>query len=203
MAMQDYLAARPIAEPFGLLDCCLETDGAAALIVTTEDRAADLRKKPVRVLGTEQGSSPRWGAGHFGFEGMPKDAFLSQNGGRLGERLFSKTGLSPKDIDVAQIYDAFTGMALINLEDYGFCARGESGPYVGSGATAWPSGETPMNTAGGMLSEAYVHGLNLVTEGVRQLRGESTSQVDGAETCFVSGGGGSAPTSAALLGRAA
>jgi acetyl-CoA acetyltransferase len=110
-------------------------------------------------------------------------------------------GCDPEDVDVVQLYENFTGMVLMALEDYGFCPRGEGGRFVEDGKLAWPDGRLPLNTAGGNLSEAYVHGLNLVVEGIRQMRGESTCQVEGAELCLVAGGPGVAPTSALLLRR--
>ena len=110
-------------------------------------------------------------------------------------------GCDPADIDVAQIYENFTGMVLLALEDLGFCARGEGGPFVEDGKLEGPAGALPLNTAGGNLAEAYVHGLNLVLEGVRQMRGESTCQVRDAELCLVAGGPGVAPTSALVLRR--
>ena len=103
-------------------------------------------------------------------------------------------------MDVAQIYDHFTGCVLMQLEDYGFCKRGEGGPFVESGALSWPSGSLPTNTHGGSLSEAYIHGLNHVVEGVRSLRGESTSPVEDAEVCLVTSAA-CVPSSALLLGR--
>ena len=102
---------------------------------------------------------------------------------------------------MAQIYDAFTGLIPLALEDYGFCGRGESGGFIVEGNLSWPNGSLPTNTAGGMLSEAYLHGLNLVIEGVRQVRGTSTAQVENAETCLVTSGGGSGHKSAVILAR--
>ncbi len=97
-------------------------------------------------------------------------------------------GIGPADIDVAQLYENFTGQVLMTIEDFGFCARGEGGPFVEGGTLEWPHGDLPINTAGGNLAEAYIHGLSLVNEGVRQLRGDSTAQVDAAEHCLVVGG---------------
>jgi acetyl-CoA acetyltransferase len=113
--------------------------------------------------------------------------------------LFAAADVSPGDVDVAQLYDAFTPLVLLSLEEYGLCPRGESGPFAASGALAWPDGALPCNTSGGGLSEAYVHGMNLVVEGVRQIRGTSTSQVSDARVCLVTSGAG-VPTSALLLG---
>lgn len=199
MTMESYLKSRMIAEPLRLLDCCLESDGACAVIVTTQERARDLKQMPVPILAAAQGSAPLWGTGPLGSHNMPRDLYTCVNGQALAAELFGKAGLSPSDISVAQIYDHFTGMVLMALEDYGFCRRGEAGPMAADGGFRWPSGRLPINTAGGNLSEAYVIGFNHVVEGVRQMRGQSTSQVDGATTCFVSGGPGSAPTSALIL----
>jgi acetyl-CoA acetyltransferase len=118
----------------------------------------------------------------------------------VARRLWERAGLRPSDVDVAQIYDHFSGLVLMSLEEFGFCARGEGGPFAASGALAWPGGALPANTHGGSLSEAYIHGLNHVVEGVRQLRGESTCQVEDAEVCLVTSAAG-VPTSALLLGR--
>jgi len=112
--------------------------------------------------------------------------------------LWSQSEFTPDDVDVAQIYDAFTPLILLSLEGYGFCKRGEAGDFVMDGNLRWGSGSLPTNTSGGGLSEAYVHGFNLVNEGVRQIRGTSTSQVEGAQTCLVTSGEG-VPTSAILL----
>jgi len=201
LTRDDYFAARMIADPFRLNDCCLETDGACAVLVTTEERARDLQGPTVRILASIHGSGPGWGTGALGSHNMPLDSYASVNSRTLAPELFGRAGLQPADIDVAQIYDNFTGLVIMALEDYGFCGIGEGGPLVASGAIRWPHGDLPINTAGGNLSEAYVHGMNHVVEGVRQMRGTSTSQVEGAETCFVCGGLGVAPTSALILAR--
>ncbi|GIH91852.1 acetyl-CoA acetyltransferase [Planobispora siamensis] len=172
ITLDDYLASRWIAEPFRLLDCCLETDGACALVVTSAERARDLRRPPVLI------SAATWGGG---------DSFLSGGGGdvtvtaaaEMAPRLYRQAGLGPAEIDVAEIYDCFTYSVIVQLEDYGFCAKGEGGPYAASGAGV------PVNTHGGFLSEGYVHGINHVAEAVSQLRGEAGDrQVDGAEVAL-------------------
>ena len=196
-----YFAGRWIAEPLRLYDCCLETDGACAVVVTTRERARDLRGVAVDVLAVGQGSGPGWGSGPLGSHNMPDADYGTSNSRALARRLFAQAGLQPRDISVAQFYDHFTPLVLMALEDFGFCGPGESGDFVAAGSIR-PTGTLPINTAGGLLSEAYVHGLNLLTEGVRQLRGESTTQVAGASTCLVTGGHGVSPTSAAILGRA-
>jgi len=163
--LDDYLGSRWITEPLRLLDCCLETDGACALVVTSADRAADLRRPVVTLTGWA------WGIGMNDFSNS--DADLTTTPARLVARqLFERTGLGPTDIDVAELYDAFSISVLLQLEDYGFCQRGEAGPFVASGATGL-GGSIPVNTHGGFLSEGYIHGLNHVCEAVAQLRGEA------------------------------
>ena len=200
LSREAYFAGRWIAEPLRLFDCCLETDGACAVVVTTRHRAHDLRAQPVDILAVGHGSGPGWGSGPLGSHNMPEDDYASTNSRRLAQRLFSDAGLQPDDIDVAQFYDHFSPLVLMALEDYGFCGRGESGDFVAAGSIR-RDGKLPINTAGGLLSEAYVHGLNLLTEGVRQMRGESTTQIAGASTCLVTGGLGVSPTSGVILGR--
>jgi acetyl-CoA acetyltransferase len=200
MSLADHAAAPRIVDPFGLLDCCLETDGACALVLVSPERARDCRHRPVHVLAHAQGSGPRWGAGAWATQYMPDDDYATGNTQRLGARLWARAGVAPGDVDVAQLYDHYSGMVLLQLEDLGFCARGEGGPFVASGALAWPDGALPANTAGGSLSEAYIHGLNHVVEGVKQLRGTAVSQVADAELCLVASGSG-IPTSALLLAR--
>jgi acetyl-CoA acetyltransferase len=200
MTMDDYLGSRFVSEPFRLYDCCLETDGACAVVVTSHERALDLARPPVEVLGSAQGAPRGFGHGQYANVGMPDDDYTSAGARTVADRLWARSGLGPADIDVAEVYDHFTGLVLLSLEDFGFCARGEGGPYAASGALAWPDGALPMNTHGGSLSEAYIHGLNHVVEGVRQIRGDSTCQVEGAETCLVTSAAG-VPTSALVLGR--
>lgn len=118
----------------------------------------------------------------------------------MARRVFARGGVGPQDIDVAQIYDHFSPFVLMTLENFGFCGPGEAGDFVTSGAIRWPDGELPINTSGGHLAEAYLHGLSLVVEGVRQIRGASTSQVEDAELCLVTAGLGGTLTSAAILG---
>jgi acetyl-CoA acetyltransferase len=197
--LQQYLGARRVADPFRLYDCCLETDGACAVIVTTEDRARDLAKQPVRILAALQGSDPGYGTGAMGSHNMP-GTYASSGQRQLASRLYARAQIDPEDVDVAQFYDHFSGMLFLVLEDFGFCARGEAPAWFRAGEGAWPHGRMPINTAGGSLSEAYVHGMNHIVEGVRQLRGESTSQVDEARICLVTGGSVISPSSAAILG---
>jgi len=187
LTLQDYMASRVIAEPFHLFDMSLETDGACALLVTSQSRARNCRKKPVYVKA----------AGHFGkttvADPLWADSFLwpdlTENYTKfLAPRLYEEAGLEPKDVDVAEIYDCFTYTVLMGLEGLGFCGKGEGGPFAASGAIGL-KGKIPVNTNGGMLSEAYIHGMNTVAEAVLQLRGEGGKrQVPNAEVAFVTSG---------------
>ncbi len=200
LTLEQCLEARPIADPLRLYDCCLETDGACAVIVTSAERARDLDKKPVEILAATEYGEAGWGVGPMGSHNMPQARYTTGGQRDLGREVFAMAGLNPSDVDVAQLYDHFTGMVLIELEDFGFCEPGEAPEYVRAGNIRWPDGALPINTAGGSLSEGYVHGLNHVVEAVRQLRGDSTSQVRNAAVCLVTGGSGISPSSAALLG---
>ncbi len=199
MTLEDHQASRLVADPYRLFDCCIETDGACAVVVTTEERAADLAAPPVTVVASAQGTSGAQLGGAQQSAGRTADDYDTGGGRSVARALWARAGVTPGDIDVAQLYDNFTGHVLLGLEDYGFCQRGESGPFAASGALG-PGGSLPTNTAGGNLSEAYMQGLNHVIEGVRQLRGTSTSQVAGAELCLVTSSPGIA-TSAVVLGR--
>lgn len=199
LSLADHAAARRIADPFGLYDCCLETDGAGALIVTSIERARDLAQKPVRILAAAQASGPGWGLGPTGSHNMPVDDYHTTNSRALSRALFGMAGLTPSDLDCAQIYDAFTGLVIMALEDFGICRAGEAAAFVMDGNLSVGGGKLPANTAGGLLSEGYLQGLNLVLEGVRQMRGSSTAQVMDAQTCLVTSGGALAHKSALIL----
>ncbi|MCZ7527954.1 MAG: lipid-transfer protein [Acidimicrobiia bacterium] len=194
LTRDDYMQARWISEPLCLLDNCLETDGALAAVLVPAERARDLPQRPVYVHSGAQGL-PRQ---HQTMANFFNDDPLEGPSWATARLLWRDADFGPEDVKVAQIYDAFSPLVPLSLEGYGFCARGEGGPFTEGGALEWPDGRLPTNTAGGSLSEAYVHGMNLVLEGVRQLRGTSTSQVDGADTCLVTSGEG-VPTSAVLL----
>ena len=200
MTLADHQGSRMIADPFRLYDCCLESDGACAVVITTAERAADARQRPVRVLAHSQGGAPRYGYGPFVTASMDDAVYASAGAAEMARRLWASAPIGPSDVDVAQIYDHFTGLVLLALEDFGLCAAGEGGALAESGALAWPDGRLPMNTHGGSLSEAYMHGLNHVVEGVRQLRDQSTCQVRDADVCLVTSAAG-VPSSALLLGR--
>lgn len=197
ITMDDYLASRWIAEPFRLLDCCLETDAACAVVVSTTERAADLRQPPVLVRAWASAIGPD------GFARSTDGDLTVSAAARVAARLYPMAGLGPEDVDLAQLYDAFTFSVLVQLEDYGFCQKGEGGPFVESGATAI-DGSLPVNTHGGFLSEAYVHGMNHICEAVLQLRGQAgTRQVPGCEVALSTGMPGymTGSSSAVVLAR--
>jgi len=193
LTRDDYMAARWIAEPLCLYDNCLETDGALACVVVSAERARDCRRPPAYVHSVAQGL-PRQ---HHTMVSYWSADPLEGPAHSCARRLWAGAEFGPADVKVAQIYDAFTTLVPLSLEGYGFCARGEGGPFTDDGAIEL-GGRLPVNTSGGGLSEAYVHGFNLILEGVRQMRGTSTAQVEGADTCLVTSGEG-VPTSALLL----
>jgi acetyl-CoA acetyltransferase len=198
MTLDDYFAARMIAEPLCLFDFCLECDGAVAVITTSAERAKDLRHPPAYVRASAHGGNGRWGQA-ITWMGMPDDEFASSGHRPVAKRLYEMAGLSPSDVDVALIYDHFAPMVLLQLEDYGFCAIGESGPFVESGAIRYGTGALPVNTHGGNLSEAYIIGMTHVKEAVEQIRGIAVNQVEGAQVALATGGPASIPTSGLLL----
>ncbi len=197
LSLDDYLNSRMISSPLRLFDCCLETDGACALVVTSAERARDMPNRPALIRAVAQGVAKGVKGGMM-FPVLTFDDPLRLSPGHVAKVLWERAGLGPEDMDVAQIYDCFTISVLLQLEDYGFCKRGESGPFAASGAIR-RDGSIPINTAGGNMSEGYIHGLNHIVEGVRQMRGSASAQIDGAETCLVTSG--PIPTSSALVLR--
>ncbi len=195
MTREDYLNARWISEPLCLFDNCLETDGALACVVVAADRARDCPHPPAYLHAFGQGLP----AQHHTMVNYWNDDPLLGPSWTAADALWRHADFEPGDVDVAQVYDAFTPLIPLSLEGYGFCDRGEGAAFTEDGSIEL-GGRLPVNTSGGGLSEAYVHGFNLITEGVRQLRGTSTGQVEGAETCLVTSGEG-VPTSALLLTR--
>ncbi len=200
LTREAYFAARMIADPLCLYDFCLECDGAVAVVTTSVDRARDLRHPPVLVTASAHGGHGRWGQAITWF-GMPDDEFVSSGHRPVARRLYEMAGLGPSDVDVALLYDHFSPMVLMQLEDYGFCDIGESGSFVADGNIRWPSGSLPVNTHGGNLSEAYIIGMTHVMEAVEQLRGTAVNQVAGAEVALVTGGPASIPVSSLVLRR--
>ncbi|MAG34103.1 MAG: transporter [Deltaproteobacteria bacterium] len=195
LTMDDYLDSAMIADPYRLFDCSLEADGAAAFVVTTLERARDLKQKPVKLLGVAQGQP------------YPADDIVTREDVfQLGQtsaapRAFEMAGIRPQDVDFAEIYDPFTFQVIQQLEEMGFCERGEGGPFVEGGRIEL-GGELPVNTHGGLLSEAHILGMNHFIEAARQLRGEAGErQVENAEIGIVTGFGDFGDGAIAVLGR--
>ena len=189
LSIEDHQNSRYVVEPFRLYDCCLETDGACAVVVTSAERARDLPRTPAYILAAQQCMPAARG---------PLPRITESSAKTMAPELFAAAGVTPADIDVAQIYDHFSAMVIFALEDYGFCKKGEGGPFVEEGNILWPNGRLPVNTAGGHLSETYLHIMNHMNEAVRQIRGTSTAQVEGAELVLVDSGIGSG---ALILGK--
>ena len=183
VTMADYLASRWIAEPFRLLDCCLVSNGGIAVIVTSAERAAALAQPPVHVLG--------WAQSHPGHSMARSDAFgLVSGAARSGPAALAMAGVELADIGVVELYDCYTFTVLITLEDYGFCGKGEGGPFVESGILG-PGGKLKLNTGGGQLSSYYMWGMTPLSEAIIQARGQAGErQVDDHGLVLVSGNGG-------------
>jgi acetyl-CoA acetyltransferase len=194
MSMDDYLNVRMISEPLCLYDCSLETDGGVAIVLTRSDRGKDLTETPVFIHAQAQGAN----GGYTQMTNFYVADPLAGPPGVAAKELWARSDIGAKDIDVAQFYDVFSTLILFQLEDYGFAPRGEAARFVANGTIAL-GGAIPTNTAGGSLSEAYVHGFNLITEAVRQLRGDAVNQVPNAQHALVTSGGHCAPTSAVVL----
>lgn len=193
LSLDDYLGSRLVSDPLSVLDCCLVTDGAAAVVMTRADRARDLAAKPVFVLGAAAETTHRE---------IAWMADLTVTGAaRSGARAYAQAGLAPSDIDVVQVYDAFTINTVLFLEDLGFCAKGEGGAFVEGGRIA-PGGELPVNTNGGGLSCVHpgMNGLFGIVETVRQLRGAAGErQVDNARIGLAHGNGGVLSSQATVI----
>ncbi|MCB5182555.1 lipid-transfer protein [Streptomyces antimicrobicus] len=188
ITLADHAASRWIVEPLRLLDCCQETDGGQALVVTTTERARDLRHAPAVITAAAQGAGRRQeGMTSFyrdDLTGLPEMDVVAR-------QLWRTSGLRPGDIDVGILYDHFTPFVLMQLEEFGFCGPGEAAGFVAEDRLA-------LNTHGGQLGEAYLHGMNGIAEAVRQLRGSAVNQVDGAVHALVTAGTG-VPTSGLVL----
>ena len=191
LTLEKYRGSRMIVEPLRRDDCCLVSDGAAAVVVMSAARAKAMKiAKPVPILG--------FGQGQTSWDVVQRTDLTTTAAKVSAETAFRMAGLTPDDIDVAQIYDCFTIAALMTLEDYGFCAKGQGGYWVQDGRIEL-GGDLPINTSGGLLSETGMPGLQLVIEGVRQMRGESVNQVKGARKCIVSNQGGVMHTHSTLI----
>jgi len=202
LTLEQHQQSRLIADPFRLFDCCMENDGACAVVITTAERANDLAKvrkrRLVEIVASVQGAPKGYSFGSFTNANIADDIYATGGTEQMANRLWQKADLKPADVDVAQIYDHFTGSVLMQLEDFGFCKRGEGGDFVDSGALSWDGGSLPTNTSGGSLSEAYMHGLNHVLEGARSLWGVSCCPVKDAKVCLVTSAAG-VPSSAIVL----
>jgi acetyl-CoA acetyltransferase len=197
ITLEEHQNSKWICEPLRLLDCCQESDGAVAMIITSVDRAKDLKQKPVYIKGAAQGISDgqQIMTSYFrdDITGLPEM-------GLVAKQLYAQSGLGPKDIQTAVIYDHFTPFVLPQLEEFGFCKRGEAKDFIRAGHHA-RGGQLPINTHGGQLGEAYIHGMNGIAEGVRQVRGHSVNQVKDVSNVLVTAGTG-VPTSGLILGVA-
>jgi acetyl-CoA acetyltransferase len=201
MTMEDYLGSRMIAWPLRLFDICLETDGACALLVTSAERARDTKHRPIYVMAAAHGGGPAT-SGHDENLGLYLrwKEHTEFYGKHIAPDLYGMAGITPQDIDVAEIYDDMTIAVIFQLEDFGFCKKGEGGPFVAEGNTKL-TGKLPTNTHGGLMSEAYIHGLNHTFEAVSQLRGDAgLRQVKNAEIALTTGMG-AAVGSALILRR--
>jgi acetyl-CoA acetyltransferase len=199
LTLDDYFNARMISDPLCLFDYTMESDGAVAVVTVAADRAKDLRQPPVYIMASAHGGTGRWGPALFRYFQIPNDEFPSSGHRPVAKRLFEMAGISPSDVDVALLYDHFSPMVIMQLEDYGFCPVGEGGPFVADGNIRYGSGTIPVNTHGGNLSEAYIIGMTHVREAVEQMRGSAVNQVEGAEVALVTGGPASLPVSGTLL----
>jgi acetyl-CoA acetyltransferase len=193
ITIEEHQASRWIAEPLHLLDCCQESDGAVAIVVTTPERAADLQQKPAIISAAAQGSAPD----QYVMTSYYRDNIGVPEMGVVGRELWRQSGLAPDDMAMAVLYDHFTPYVLMQLEELGFCGRGEAKDFVANGAIEL-GGRLPLNTHGGQLGEAYIHGMNGIAEGVRQVRGTSVNPVPDVEHVLVTAGTG-VPTSGLIL----
>ncbi len=192
---EEYDSSRWIVEPYRLYDCCLENDGAAAMVLVSAERAADLPARPAFVLSIAQGGAGRAGAP------LHNDPDYASAGFRpLAPRLWRQAGLGPKDVDVAEVYENFTGGVVMALIEHGFCTYESAGEFLTFENLITPGGRLPLNTSGGNLAECYMHGLGIQLEAVRQIRGESCNQVRGARVALAVAGPMVPVTSSCLYG---
>lgn len=199
LTREAYHASKMIADPFRLYDCCLVTDGAVAVVVTSAERARDLRQRSVLIKGAAQSAPLGTGMASSFFD---PEADLSPRGASalLASQLYRQAGVGPEDIDVAILYDHFAPMLMPIIEGLGFCGKGEAKDFIKNGNIEI-GGQLPVNTNGGQLGEGYIHGVNGIAEAVRQIRGSAINQVPDASHVIVTAGTG-CPTSAVILGAA-
>jgi acetyl-CoA acetyltransferase len=200
LTLEEYLSSPLIVGPLSALDGTPDLEGgfAAAVITTTVERARDLAQPPILITAAATGGTPS----HATTFQMPQETFGSSGHRAVAADLYAMAGLGPDDVDVALLYDDFSPMVLMQLEDYGFCGVGEGGAFVAGGNTQVRGGKIPVNTHGGNLSSAYVKGMTHVFEAVQQLRGTATNQVDGAQFALVTGSPATIPLSAVILRKA-
>ncbi|WP_336967497.1 thiolase C-terminal domain-containing protein [Sphingobium aromaticiconvertens] len=192
---ETYDNARLISEPYNLFDCSRENDGACAVLVVSAERARDLPRKPAYILSAPMGTLNGGGALE---ENIRPYSFAGQVG--VATRMWAESGYGPKDVDVAQIYQNMTGMGVGSLIDHGFCTTENAGEFITFDNLIVPGGSLPVNTSGGDLAEGFIHGMGLVAEAVRQIRGDSVNQVPGAKLSLMTGGPGDTMSSTGLLG---
>jgi len=190
-----YDQSRWIVEPFRLFDCCMENDGAAALILVSAERARDMRQRPAYLLGVAQGSEYRNAA-----RGHNAPTYASSSFTTVAPHLYAMAGVTPKDVSVVQSYENFTGGVLMSLVEHDFFTADEANEFLTLDNLIAPSGRLPLNTSGGNLAECYMHGLELQIEAVRQLRGQSSNPVPGARVAMVISGPMVTPVSSMLIG---
>jgi acetyl-CoA acetyltransferase len=195
ITLEEHQASRWIAEPLHLLDCCQESDGAVAVIVTSAERARDLKQTPAVIVGAAQASGYDQ---HMMTSYYRDDITGIPEMGLLARQLYEMSGLGPDDIQTAILYDHFTPFVLPQLEEFGFCKRGEAKDFIRAGQHA-RGGRLPVNTNGGQIGEAYIHGLNGVAEAVRQVRGTAVNQTPNVRNALVTAGPAT-PTSGLILG---
>jgi len=190
-----YDESRWIVEPFRLFDCCMENDGAAALVLVSAERARDMRQRPAYLLGVAQGSEYRNAA-----RGHNAPTYASSSFTTVAPHLYAMAGVTPKDVSVVQSYENFTGGVLMSLVEHDFFAADEANEFLTLENLIAPTGRLPLNTSGGNLAECYMHGLELQIEAVRQLRGQSSNPVPGARVAMVISGPMVTPVSSMLIG---
>ncbi len=195
ITVEEHHASRLIADPLRLYDCCMESDGAAAVIITSPERARELRHPGVSIRAVSMTGEYKWGTASFN---TVDEVFASTGHRRAARDLYARAGLGPSDVDVALFYDAFTPSVVMSLEDWNFCPIGEGGPFVADG-TIRREGKLPVNPHGGNLAEVYLQGSTHLLEAVRQLRGTSCNQVDGAEVALYGSGVGASPGGGIML----
>jgi acetyl-CoA acetyltransferase len=200
LTLDDYMNSRMISDPLCLFDYTMESDGAVAVITTSIERARDLRHPAAVIRGSAMGGEHD-DYSLLGWFQQPDHIFASSGHRAVARQVYGMAGVDPGDIDVALLYDHFSPMVLMQIEDYGFCPIGEGGPFVADGNIAWPGGKIPVNTHGGNLSEAYIIGMTHVREAVEQIRGTAINQVEGCELALATGGPAVIPMSATIFGK--